>query len=463
MKFSLRSKLSLTYVAMALLLVAAISFCINLFFRIQFNDYVKLQLKQQSENIVNLVEKQYDSSTGKWNTNAIENIGMNALEQEIILKVKDSGGQTVWDATVHNNGLCVRMLEQMAQNMKSQNPNFKGGYEETTYSVVSSFKNVGEADIGYYGPYYYTNNDIQFLNRINIVLAVIGVVSLFFAFLLGSFMSRRISRPISKAVQAATEISKGNFKDRINETSDTKEINLLTDTVNNLAESLEKQQALRKTMAADVSHELRTPLATLQSSLEAMIDGIWEPSNERLESCHEEILRIGRLVGDLEKLEKAEADNAVLELSEFDLAELASHIIHNFEPDFYKKRVAINFAGDAETILADQDKISQVLINLISNALKYTPEGGKVEIEVKSMGENVKLIVRDTGFGIPPEDLTNIFERFYRADKSRNRLTGGSGLGLTITKAIVEAHKGTINVKSELNKGTEFSVLLPKD
>lgn len=462
MKFSLRSKLSLTYVAMALLLVASISFCINLFFRVQFNDYVKSQLKQQSENIVSLVEKQYDSSSEQWNTNAIENIGMNALEQGIILKVKDSAGQTVWDATVHNNGLCVRMLEQMAQNMKSQNPNFKGGYEETTFTVVSNYKNVGEADIGYYGPYYYTNNDIQFLNRINIVLVVIGIISLFFAILLGSFMSSRISRPIAKAICAASEISKGNFKERIQETSDTREINQLTDSVNNMAESLEKQQTLRKTMAADVSHELRTPLATLQSSLEAMIDGIWEPSNERLESCHEEILRINRLVGDLEKLEKAEADNAVLELTEFDLTELISHIIHNFEPDFYKKGVTINFTGDAETIQADQDKISQVIINLVSNALKYTLEGGKVKIEVKSMAKTVELIVRDTGYGIPPEDLPNIFERFYRADKSRNRLTGGSGLGLTITKSIVEAHKGTIRVKSEISKGTEFQVILPK-
>ena len=174
------------------------------------------------------------------------------------------------------------------------------------------------------------------------------------------------------------------------------------------------------------------------------------------------VLSFNRMVGDLEKLEKAEADNAVLERSEFDLTELVSHIIHNFEPDFYKKGVAIGFTGNAETIRADPDKISQVLINLISNALKYTPEGGKVEIEVKSMSKAVELIVRDTGYGIPPEDLPNIFERFYRADKSRNRLTGGSGLGLTIAKAIVEAHKGSIRVKSERNKGTEFQVVLPK-
>ena len=462
MKRSLRSRLSLTYAVMALLLVAAISFFVNFFFRLQFNDYVKSQLKQQNQNIVSLVEKQYDPSTAKWNAGAIENIGMNALEEGIILKVKDSGGKTVWDATVHNNGLCVQMLEQMARNMKSQNPNFQGGYEETSFPVQSDFKTVGEADIGYYGPYYYTNNDLRFLNSINIIFAVIGVLSLFLAFALGSLMSRRISRPISKAVEAATEISKGNFKGRIREDSNTVEISRLTDTVNSMAESLEKQRDLRKTMAADVSHELRTPLATLQSSLEAMLDGIWEPSRERLESCREEILRINRLVGDLERLERAEAENAVLNLSEFDFTEAVRHILNNFEPEFRRKGVALSFAGGPATICADRDKLSQVVVNLVSNALKYTPAGQKVEVEVRPAEQSVELAVRDTGQGIPPEDLPNIFERFYRADKSRNRNTGGSGLGLSIAKAIVEAHRGTIGVASERNKGTEFRVLLPK-
>jgi signal transduction histidine kinase len=283
---------------------------------------------------VNLVEKQYDVSSGDWNRYAIENIGMNALEQGIILKVKDTGGQTVWDATVHNNGLCVRMLEQMAQNMKRQNPNFKGGYEETTFLAVSNQKNIGEADIGYYGPYYYTNNDIEFLNRINTVLVVIGFASLFFAFILGSFMSRRISRPISKAIRAAAEISKGNFKERIKETSDTREISQLTDSVNNMAESLEKQQTLRKTMAADVSHELRTPLATLQSSLEAMIDGIWEPDNKNLVRCHSETIRLGKLIKDLEELAKFEGEIINLTMDNYDISNQVESVLLDFDAAF---------------------------------------------------------------------------------------------------------------------------------
>jgi signal transduction histidine kinase len=196
--------------------------------------------------------------------------------------------------------------------------------------------------------------------------------------------------------------------------------------------------------------------------MEAMLDGIWEPDEARLESCHEEIIRLNRLVGDLEKLERYEAENASLSLSEFDVSDLIRHILHNFESEFRKKGVALSFEGEEEILRADRDKISQVVTNLVSNALKYTPEGGQVRVRVRAAEHSTELIVSDSGKGIPPEDLPYIFERFYRADRSRNRLTGGLGLGLTITKAIVEAHRGTVEVVSEVDRGTTFTVSLPK-
>jgi len=462
MKTSLRSKLSFSYAVMALLLVALISFCINVLFQNQFKDYVIKQQKQKTQEIINLVDKQYNTLDGSWNLSAIETIGINALEQDFILKVKDETGSTLWDATVHNNGLCVQMLSQMKMNMLSHDPNFKGGYEQTNYTLKIDFKEVGYAEIGYYGPYYFTDNDINFLNTINAILIAVGIISLIMALLVGAFMAKRISRPISKAISAASQISKGNFKQRISQKSGTREIIQLTDTINNLADSMEKQESLRKQMAADVAHELRTPLSNLQSSLEAMIDGIWAPSGERLESCHEEIIRINRLVGDLEKLERFEAENSMLSISEFDVSELIQRILNNFETEFNKKSVSLLFVRQAELINADRDKISQVIVNLVSNALKYTPEGGQVEIQVKGTDRSIELIVKDSGKGISAEDIPYIFERFYRVDKSRNRLTGGSGLGLTIIKVIVENHKGRISVTSEIDKGTTFTVFLPK-
>ncbi|MDP4182102.1 MAG: ATP-binding protein, partial [Bacillota bacterium] len=148
--------------------------------------------------------------------------------------------------------------------------------------------------------------------------------------------------------------------------------------------------------------------------------------------------------------------------SQFNLAELIQRIYYNFEADFKNKNIEVIIKTHNEMLFADKDKISQVLVNLISNALKYTPEGGKVNISTQANEKTVEISVKDNGNGISPDDLPFIFERFYRADKSRNRLTGGSGIGLTIAKAIVEAHKGNITVKSEHGQGTEFIVSLPK-
>jgi two-component system sensor histidine kinase BaeS len=223
-----------------------------------------------------------------------------------------------------------------------------------------------------------------------------------------------------------------------------------------------KQELLRKRLTSDVAHELRTPVATLQSHMEAMIDGIWEPDVERLRSCQEEIVRIGKMVGDLEKLARYESENATLEREHFDLSELVKRQLQNFENEFLSKNITADFKGSEEIVFADRDKISQVVVNLLSNALKYTQPGGRVRVAVKGSEDVAELVVKDNGRGIPEEDLPYIFERFYRADKSRNRMTGGSGIGLTITRTIVEAHGGSIEVHSIIDIGTEFIVTLPK-
>ena len=460
MRYSLRTKLSTAFVGVALISILLLSILANIFLEKQFKEYVMDKQERRNRDIVSLISQQYKGD-GKWAAGTVEDIGINALEEGLVIKVRDASGNIVWDAEVHNSGLCARMLSHMAQNMKSRYPNWKGEYIENRYPVKTDFAEAGSVEIGFFGPYYFNDNDLAFINTLNKMLAGVGLFSLLLALALGAYMAKRISRPILRVSEAAGLISRGLYNERINEKSGTREIRQLTESINQLAESLKSQESLRRRLTSDVAHELRTPLATLQSHMEAMIDGIWKPDEQRLKSCHEEIARISRMVGDLEKLARYEGECLVLNKSRFDLSELIQGIVRNFESDFKNKGVELYFNTGKLEMPADRDKMSQVIVNLLSNALKYTPSGGKVEIEAGQPGEAIEIVVRDNGIGIAPEDLPYIFERFYRADKSRNRLTGGSGIGLAIVKAIVEAHHGNISVRSEPGNGTEFVILLP--
>ena len=460
MRFSLRTKLTLSYISVTLISVFLISIITNLLLDKHFKDYVIKNQASKNEEVASLISQQYRAEKG-WNIDAIEDICINALEQGMIIKLVNPSEKVIWDARLHDNVRCEQMLSHMAQNMSNRYPNWEGGYIENIYPVTNKLNKVGSVVIGYYGPYFFNDSDLIFINTINRLIMGVGVFSLVLSLLLGSVMSRRLSTPISRAITTAHMISKGYFGDRIVEKSSTKETAQLIETINNLAETLEKLEVLRKQHTADVAHELRTPLATLQSHIEAIIDGVWKPDTERLLSCHEEIMRINRMVGDLEKLAKYESENLILTKTSFDISELTRNIIQNFENDFLNKNIDVKFAGEEEMVVADKDKISQVIINILSNAIKYTPQGGLVEITVKGSCEATEISVKDNGKGIPAADLPYIFERFYRADKSRNRLTGGAGIGLTISKAIIEAHRGKILVKSNVDEGTEFNITFP--
>ena len=417
--------------------------------------------KIRNKRTKKLYHKQYQN-VEKWNTDMLESIGVSALENGMIIKVSDLSGKAIWDANVHNNGMCQRIIEHMSQNMNSHYPDMKGEYIEKPYFIYYNSKKVGIVEIGSYGPFYLSDNDLAFITTLNKMLISVGIFSLLFALIIGTIMAKRLSSPISRVIVTAENISNGCFSDRILEKSSTSEIIQLTDTINNLADVLERQETLRKRLTGDVAHELRTPLATLQSHLEAMIDGIWKPEKDRLISCHDEIVRISNMVGDLERLAKYESENLILNKATFNITETVQHIINNFESNYVNKGIKIELIAEDEYINADKDKLCQVVINLLSNALKYSPEGSNVEVSIKGEENITQITVKDNGPGISEVDLPYIFERFYRADKSRNRLSGGSGIGLTIAKAIVEAHKGKISVVSKVDYGSEFIVLLPK-
>lgn len=225
--------------------------------------------------------------------------------------------------------------------------------------------------------------------------------------------------------------------------------------------SLDKQEEIRKQLSADVAHELRTPLTSIGTHLEAMIEGIWEPSKERLENCRDEVLRLGSLVKDLDRLAQADSENLQLNLSSVDLFETMKALLPAWETQTNERGITLTVSGSPSVVRADKDKLLQVITNLLSNAVKYTPENGHIAVHVFSDGKNGIIEVADDGAGISESDLPYIFERFYRADRSRTRTTGGAGIGLAIVQSIIAAHGGTVTAESENGKGSTFTVTLP--
>ncbi|MDP4182738.1 MAG: ATP-binding protein [Bacillota bacterium] len=457
---SLKTKLSLYFISVALLCVILITIMANIFMEKQFKQYTISNQEQKNKNIANLINQQY-SENGSWNFDGVEEIGISALQEGLVLKLTNSSGETVWNASRHNHGICKEMMDNLINNMSARYPSWDGKFLSNEYPLFYKNNRIGTVTIGFYGPFYYNENDLMFIKTLNSIIVVVGLISLIFAFALGIFISHRLSRPIQKVILTAKNIANGYYSDRINEITGINEIFQLTTEINNLARALEKHETLRKRLTSDVAHELRTPMATLQSHLEAMIDGIWDADNKNLVRCHSETIRLGKLIKGLEELARFEGDSITLTMDNYDICSQMKSVLLDFEAAFKSKNVTVFFHGNPLKIYADMDKIRQVLINLISNAVKYTPEGGKISIDVSSNSKNAKITVKDTGLGISNEDLPFIFERFYRADKSRTRTTGGAGIGLAIVKTIIDAHKGNITVKSELKKGSEFAVTLP--
>lgn len=461
-RYSLKLKLSFSYAIVALLLVAAISLFSNFFFQKQFEQYIMQQQEQKNRDIVTQLSLQYNGMTRSYSPFALETIGVTALEQGMIIRVTDASGAVLWDATVHNNGFCNQMLAGMAADMQSRYPNFEGAYEEKSYPVINGNDSAGEVVIGYYGPFYFSENDAAFIATLNRILLGVGAVSLLFAVFLGMWMARRISSPVAKATDAAEKIAKGDYSHKIGVDSGTKELYRLLESINSLSAELANQDHLRKRLTRDIAHELRTPLAALQGNMEALIDGVWQPDQRHFISCHEEILRLTRLVSDLERLAELEDDRKPLEKSVFEIKELCESTVEGFRSDFLKKNLAVSVEGEAGSVSADRDKLRQVLVNLLSNSLKYTPAGGKITVFVSGTPQKAAIRVEDTGTGISEEELPFIFQRFYRTDSSRSSRSGGAGIGLAIVKTIVELHGGALSAESEAGKGTAITVTLPR-
>ncbi len=300
--------------------------------------------------------------------------------------------------------------------------------------------------------------------RNSIVWSVVwgGLVGIGLALLLAFFLSRRITAPVQSLVSAARGLGRGDFSQRVAMKSKD-ELGELATTFNSMAAELERADKLRRDLVADVAHELRTPLSNIRGYLEGIQDGVVKADEATLKLIYEEVQLLSRLVEDLHELALAESGGLSLDKQVCDLRELAQDVASAMGYRIAAKglKLKLELPGLPALVSVDRQRIGQGLRNLMDNAISFTPEGGGITISVERTGNDVSVSITDTGTGIPPEDLPYIFERFYRVDKSRSRASGGSGLGLTITKRLIEAHGGRLTAESTPGKGSRFTFTLP--
>ncbi len=302
----------------------------------------------------------------------------------------------------------------------------------------------------------------RYLKRTNQALLLAALSATMIALLLGVLLARSLTRPLRELTTAARAVARGDLEQQVAVRS-RDELGELTEAFNQMSTDLARATQSRRQMTADIAHDLRTPLTVIGGYLESMRDGVLQPTPDRLEMMQTEVHHLQRLVEDLRTLSLADAGELTLHKHEITPEILLMRVADTYQLPAEKLGVALQarITPDLPLVRVDEERMVQVLGNLVSNALRYTPNGGQITLEARRGDDSVLLSVQDTGIGITSEDLSRIFERFYRADQARQQSEGESGLGLSIARSIIEAHGGTIAVESEMGRGTKFTISLP--
>ncbi|MCL2609414.1 MAG: ATP-binding protein [Treponema sp.] len=466
---SLRSRMILSYSLFVCFFLAILGLLTNRFALGLFGNFVNDNADRQSLEIAESLSEQYLPETGGFDLAALRIIAMQADQRGFFLIMEDAAGRTLLDTQRFPEQNRMRMQQMhrqmhgrngMSGRMSPQNlPIPEADYRELSFPLLHGGTEVGTVRIRTATHFLLDEGQLAFIEALGRLLLYMGIAFALLSIPVTCILANGLSRPILRASGAAMRMAGGNWKIRLQESGNIREIGELSGALNHLARALQEGELRQKRLTVDVAHELRTPLTTLQGNIEAMIDGVWETTPERLASCHEEIVRLSALVRDLQRLSLLENEAPELRPTDFDLRPLLADLVERFAPEAGAKGVAVTLGPGDCRLHADRDRLTQVFVNLLSNAVKYTDKG-QIEVGILPEKKAVEVSVADSGVGIPPEDLPRVFERFFRSDRSRSRNTGGSGIGLAITETIVAAHGGKIRAESS-GKGSVFTVRLP--
>lgn len=395
------------------------------------------------------LEATYDKYHG-WNKDVIGEDAVWALMLGFEIRVLDNKGLPVMDTEKALAGLSPLVRSRVLAVSELPPQEQAGPY--LPYPLFLAGNEIGRLEVRFLKP----GKESVFIERSNTFLlfslAALGGLALVLSFI----VSRKLTRPIKRLAAAAEAVSEGDLKTRVPVTG-RDEICRLSETFNRMAQTLDTQEVLRKKLLSNTAHELRTPLTAMQAELEGMQDGLIPADKPHITSILEETSRLKNILNGMEELAQAQASALTLKKQDIDHGKFLQQVASRFQTSAHEKGVELSVGYERGiTVHADPERLSQIIINLLSNALKATAKDGSVILRARRTKTEVLIEIKDTGSGIKPADLPFIFERFFKASE------GGLGLGLAIVKELAEAHGGRIEATSEYGKGSVFTVYLPR-
>lgn len=471
------SRMALAFALTSLMTVLVLVGVVSVVWGTVFSDYTRSNIVEIANSAAEKLATSYEEN-GNWTAGELRTVATSSLvSDDLGMQVVNKKGVIVYDDSWPSASATADVRE--SESASSSSSGKKASHSPVSSAptdsdsvanveiITSSGEHVGQVKLWAIGSdALLTKADSAFREKTFNAMALAAVVAVCISVVIGSLMSRMLTKPIHRITSTAKQIRDGDLSARTGLRGDD-EIDQLGETFDEMATSLEKDMKHEKRLTSDVAHELRTPLMAMLATVEAMQDGVYPTDDEHLETVASETRRLARLVQQMLDLSRMENSTAPLNLEQVDMVPFVRSIVNAQERLFVDRALRLRFAdetqGHDDVVEADPDMITQCVINLMSNAMRYTPEGGWVVVSVLSDRKHVSIAVSDTGIGIAKDDLSRIFGRFWRADASRGREAGGLGVGLAVTKQIVERHHGYISVESELGKGTTFTIHLPRE
>src|SRR5215467_8340747 len=431
----IRLRLALAFIGVALLAVALLAGLTAMFAAADVSNLAARQRQELTQAMTVAAGASWETQSG-WSTSDLGTLigAGNSIGADI--QVSDNAGRII-----------------------ASSPGFSGGTQPAqSAAVIVRGRRVGTIAVRLTSRGLPAADSVLSSALLRAIASAAGLAALL-ALVSGLLAARRITRPVSRLIDVTQAMGHGDRAARVGEIHAPDELRELAATFDRMADNLARQDQLRREVVADVAHELRTPVAVLQAGHEALLDGVVDPSPAQLSSLRDEVLRLARLVDDLHTLSAAEAAALQLSLQPSDLAEIADAAAGSLAGRFEEASITLERRLTPVTVLTDAQRMHQVVTNLLSNALKFTPPGGRVTLEAGPAGRQARLSVADTGTGIPSDELPRIFDRFWRGRQAAG--VAGSGIGLAVVAELVRAHGGTVTATSTLGQGTRLIVTLP--